>query len=102
MTLNVAKELAELRRMSVADLRSRYAEVLGKTTNAHQRDTGQRVATSAGFWACQGGSSAFVGHWNVRERPGRPTTRATLRRLVATLFKHLPGMTWKNVVSPRE
>ena len=26
MTLNVAKELAELRRMSVADLRARYAE----------------------------------------------------------------------------
>jgi len=67
-----------------------------------KRDTGQRVATSAGFWACQGRSSAFVGHWNVRERPGRPTTRATLRRLFATRFKHLPGMTWKNVVSRRE
>ena len=32
----------------------------------------------------------------------RPTTLATLQRLVATLFKHLPGMTWKNVVSRRE
>ena len=32
MTLNVAKELAELRRMSVVDLRSRYAEVFGETT----------------------------------------------------------------------
>lgn len=29
MTLNVAKELAELRRMSVADLRLRYVEVFG-------------------------------------------------------------------------
>lgn len=38
MTLNVAKELAELRRMSVADLRSRYAEVFGETTNARHKD----------------------------------------------------------------
>ena len=38
MTLNVAKELAELRRMSVADLRSRYAEVFGETRNARHKD----------------------------------------------------------------
>ena len=38
MTLNVAKELAELRRMSVADLRSRYAEVFGEPTNARHKD----------------------------------------------------------------
>ena len=38
MTLNVAKELAELRRMSVADLRSRYAEVFGETTNTRHKD----------------------------------------------------------------
>ena len=38
MTLNVAKELAELRRMSVADLRSRYAEVFGEATNARHKD----------------------------------------------------------------
>ena len=38
ITLNVAKELAELRRMSVADLRSRYAEVFGETTNARHKD----------------------------------------------------------------
>lgn len=37
MTLNVAKELAQLRRMSVADLRSRYAEVFGETTNARHK-----------------------------------------------------------------
>lgn len=34
MTVNVGKELAALRRMSVDDLRSRYAEVFGETTNA--------------------------------------------------------------------
>ena len=38
MTLNVEKELAALRRMSVADLRSRYADVFGETTNTRHKD----------------------------------------------------------------
>jgi len=38
MNLNVEKELAALRRMSVADLRSRYAEVFGQTTNTRHKD----------------------------------------------------------------
>jgi hypothetical protein len=38
MDLNVGKELAALRRMSVGDLRSRYAEVFGETTNSRHKD----------------------------------------------------------------
>ena len=36
MGLNVGKELAALRRMSVDDLRTRYAEVFGETTNGRR------------------------------------------------------------------
>ena len=38
MKLNVEKELAALRRMPVVDLRSRYAEVFGETTNTRHKD----------------------------------------------------------------
>ena len=38
MKLNVEKELAALRRLSITDLRSRYAEVFGETTNTKHRD----------------------------------------------------------------
>jgi hypothetical protein len=37
MHLNVAKELAQLKRMSAPDLRSRYAEVFGEATNANNK-----------------------------------------------------------------
>lgn len=38
MKLNVGKELAALRRMSVDDLRARYAEVFGETTNGRHKE----------------------------------------------------------------
>lgn len=38
MNLNVGKELAALRRLSVADLRRRYAEVFGETTNSGHKE----------------------------------------------------------------
>ena len=38
MTVNVGKELAALRRMSVDELQSRYAEVFGETTNGRHKD----------------------------------------------------------------
>ena len=38
MTLNVEQELAALRRMSVDELRSRYAEVFGEITNGRHKD----------------------------------------------------------------
>ena len=38
MKLNVEKELAAMRRMSIGDLRSRYAEVFGETTNTRHKD----------------------------------------------------------------
>ena len=38
MNLNVEKELAALRRMTVGELRSRYAEVFGEPTNARHKD----------------------------------------------------------------
>ena len=37
MELNVAKELASLTRMSVGDLRQKYAEVFGETTNGRHK-----------------------------------------------------------------
>ena len=36
--MNVGKELAALRRMSVGDLRARYAEVYGELTNGRHKD----------------------------------------------------------------
>lgn len=38
MHLNVGKELAALRRMSVGELRSRYMEVFGESTNTHHKE----------------------------------------------------------------
>jgi hypothetical protein len=38
MNLNVGKELAALQRMSVRELRTRYAEVFGEPTNARHKD----------------------------------------------------------------
>jgi len=38
MTVNVGKELAALRRMSVNELRLRYAEVFGETTNGRHKE----------------------------------------------------------------
>jgi hypothetical protein len=38
MDLNVGKELAALRRMTVGELRVRYAEVFGETTNGRHKD----------------------------------------------------------------
>ena len=37
MQLNIAKEVAALRRLSTRDLRTRYAETFGETTNANNR-----------------------------------------------------------------
>src|SRR5580698_4637566 len=37
MHVNVAKELAALRKMSMKELRSRYAEAFGETTNANNK-----------------------------------------------------------------
>jgi hypothetical protein len=37
MSLNVSREVATLQRMSVKQLRDRYAEVFGETTNANHR-----------------------------------------------------------------
>ena len=37
MSLNVAREVAALQRLTVPQLRRRYAEVYGETTNANNR-----------------------------------------------------------------
>jgi hypothetical protein len=37
MSLNVAREVARLQRLTVSELRNRYAEVFGETTNANTR-----------------------------------------------------------------
>jgi hypothetical protein len=38
MNLNVGKKLAALRRMTVGELRTRYAEVFGEATNGRHKD----------------------------------------------------------------
>jgi hypothetical protein len=38
MTLNVGKEIAALQRLTVKELRARYAEAFGECTNANNRD----------------------------------------------------------------
>jgi hypothetical protein len=38
MTLNVGKEIAALQRLTVKELRARYAEAFGEDTNANNRD----------------------------------------------------------------
>lgn len=37
MHLNVGKEVAALQRLTVKELRARYAEVFGEETNAHNK-----------------------------------------------------------------
>jgi hypothetical protein len=37
MAINVAKEVAKLRHMTVSELRDRYQEVLGEDTNARNK-----------------------------------------------------------------
>ena len=37
MDLNIAREAAQLRRLTIAELRAHYAEVFGEPTNAHNR-----------------------------------------------------------------
>ena len=37
MAINVAKEVAMLRHMTVSELRDRYHEVFGEDTNAHNK-----------------------------------------------------------------
>ncbi len=37
MSLNISREVATLQRLTVKQLRDRYAEVFGETTNAHHR-----------------------------------------------------------------
>src|SRR3989441_13201530 len=37
MSMNIARELAALQRLTVPQLRARYAEVFGETTNANNR-----------------------------------------------------------------
>jgi len=54
MQLNVGKEVAAMQEMPVAQLRNRYAEVFGETTNARNKQwmtsafpmTGKRTSTS--------------------------------------------------------
>jgi hypothetical protein len=51
MTVNVGKELAALRRMSVDDLRARYAKVFGKTTNGqHKEWLIKRISSGCRCW----------------------------------------------------
>ena len=48
MTLNVTKEVATLRKMTVGELRERFAEVTGENTNAANRKWLVRVVGP--FW----------------------------------------------------
>ena len=79
MTLNVAKELAALRKMSVGDLRSRYAEVFGETTNTRHKDwLVKRV-----IWRMQALAEGDLSE-RARARAAELANDADLRRRPAT------------------
>ena len=71
MSTNVARELAALPRLTVPQLRVRYAEILGETTNANNRTwpVGQKRPNDLGMFDthgsvwnwCQGTYGAYGG-----------------------------------------
>lgn len=95
MTLNVAKELAELRRMSVADLRSRYAEVFGETTSTRHKDwlvkrviwRMQCLAEGDLSERARTRAAELANDADLRRRPRRRPVRS---RLTETGFPRLP------------
>ncbi len=75
MALNVAKELAELRRLPVGDLRSRYTEVFGETTNArHKNWLVKRI-----IWRIQDLAESDISE-RARDRAAELANDADLRR----------------------
>ena len=104
MTLNVAKELAELRRMSVVDLRSRYAEVFGETTNTRHKDwlvkrviwRMQALAEGDLSERARARAAELANDADLRRRPPResaapPQARATKLRISVASQAPLPG-----------
>ena len=81
MTLNIAKEVAALERMTVSELRERYAEVFGEPTRAPTKAwLVQRIAwRHAGRWpkaTCRSGPAAGRGIGQRR----RPAAHAAQER----------------------
>jgi hypothetical protein len=75
MNLNVGKELATLQRMSVNELRSRYAEVFGEPTNTRHKDwLGKRV-----IWRMQATAEGDLSE-RARQRAAELANDADLRR----------------------
>jgi hypothetical protein len=94
--MNVGKELAALRRMSASDLRSRYAEAFGETTNTHHKDwlikriiyRMQALAEGDLSERARGRAAELANDADLRRRPPKlpatkPETRA--RKTTATL-----------------
>ena len=85
MNLNVGKELAALRRMSVNELRSRYADVFGEMTNTRHKDwLVKRViwriqATAEGDLSERARQRAaeLANDADLRRRPPNPATTAS-------------------------
>ena len=49
MNLNIGKELATLQRLTVKELRTKYAEVFGESTNANNRGSARAPTPTIGI-----------------------------------------------------
>ena len=82
MNLNIGKELAALRPLSVADLRRRYAEVFGETTNSgHKEWLVKRIIYRMQVLAegdlserARRRAAELANDADLRRRPPKPTT----------------------------
>jgi hypothetical protein len=114
MKLNVEKELAAMRGMSIGDLRSRYAEVFGETTNTRHKDwlikriiwrmqaiaegdlterarrRAEELASDADL-RCRPPKASSATPDPVRTATRRPASNADLRIPLPALFDHQYG-----------
>jgi hypothetical protein len=85
MNINVERELALLRRMSVGDLQSRYAEIFGEPTNGRHKDwlvkriiwRMQSLAEGDLSERARRRAEALANDADLRSRPPKPPQTAT-------------------------
>jgi hypothetical protein len=99
MTLNIGKELATLQRLTVKELRSRYAEVFGEGTNTNNREwLIKRIAWRIQALA-EGGLSG-----RARRRAAELANDADLRLSppkVKAVLTEMPGRTLTGVLADK-
>lgn len=87
MKLNIAKEVAAMRRLSMHELRTRYAEAFGETTNANNRVwLIKRIA-----WRLQALAEGDLSE-RARQRAGELANDADLRLTLPKASATAPGV----------